>query len=777
MSALNAEHRQFLQDHAIPADLAADLGVRSVETVDALPEEFAHYRARAVPGLVFEWRSPTGGVTVPQYRPDVPIMLDGERRKYLFPAGSPVVLWQLRDAGNGPVALVEGTKQALAALAYAPPDWAVYGMSGAWNGTQDDLSVFTDRDVYVILDADWQTKRHVYDAAVRQKDALEVYDARPAFVRIPAGGDTGLDDYLAQTANPEMRKRVFRNLVEKKSTADLGKPPAKKRENPYFGEGGLLQRKVANALLNAQPAALTREDRIAVYQNGVYEVRGLAFISAAEQLLGDDFRATHLSTVELTVTSTLYTQGKVLPTHTTEPLLNVLNGMVDLRTGELQPHDPKHLSTVQIPIVWDPDATAPNYEAWLREQIPDQADDLEEVTSTMLDPSRTPTKAVFLFGPARSGKSTFLRLMVAMIGPDNCSAVGLHKLVSDRFAAANVYGKALNAANEISSTHIEDLSIFKQMTGQDPVTGDRKFGKQFTFVNAALFAFTANTLPTVSESSRAYSERIKPFKFGRSFAGNENPQIEEAMMAELPGILVRWVKAYQRYRERGHFAETDATVRREFEIRSDRVRQFIEEACEIHAAAASGTQIEDSQGTGKRDLYRAFSEWLTTTGGAAMGEKTFLDRLENVPGVTAVRLGRTRRAGFNVTVRPADRWGDRDPGDSGDLRPTSPLTCRVHSSEEPEREPEGIGLGASRPQVSGVSADPWDPPGDGTDRGPESGPDRVNAGEAGATLPPGFGAVFGGLERHSEKPYRTPQWPAPWWEFGEDGMPTRGDAA
>ena len=124
----------------------------------------------------------------------------------------------------------------------------------------------------------------------------------------------------------------------------------------------------------------------------------------------------------------------------------------------------------------------------------------------MLDPSRTPAKALLAYGPSRSGKSTFLRLLESIAGPDNRRR-SFHQLVESRFAAANVCGKMVNTSPELSAAHVEDMSIFKLMTGEDSITGDRKYGGQFTFTNRALFAFSADEMPTVGESSRAYVEQ------------------------------------------------------------------------------------------------------------------------------------------------------------------------------------------------------------------------------------------------------------------------------
>lgn len=288
----------------------------------------------------------------------------------------------------------------------------------------------------------------------------------------------------------------------------------------------------------------------------------------------------------------------------------------------------------------------------MKQVIPNQVDDLEETVATMLDPSRTPSKTLFPFGPSRSGKSTLLRLAAAVAGPGNVSAITLHELVANRFAAANVFGKILNSAADISAGHVEDLSLFKMMTGEDPIHADRKYGGQFTFTNRALFAFSANGLPTVGESSRAYAERIKPFAFDRTFAGREDPRIEAAMMAELPGILVRWVTAYRRLLDRGHRLATLDTVREEFEVRSDRVRQWVNDCCQITGgpAVTPGCDLPAPAVSTRRYLARRFNAWATAQGGSSMGERKILDRLTSINGVHDVRISGGGARGLNVVV-------------------------------------------------------------------------------------------------------------------------------
>lgn len=673
-----------LAPRGLTAADAARFGVYSVMTAEELPEEFRGSKLAAVPALVIPWRSPSGGEVL-QLRPDFPVTGDdGEPVKYLFPRGSRPVLNRLRDSGTGPVLLAEGTMQQLAAAIHAPEEFAVYGLSGCW-GWRDgetgvavpDLAVLDGRDVLVCLDADAASNRAVYDAGSGLKDAAEAQGAASVrFLRLAgAGRRAGLDDYLA--ALPEDRRALtLSRLIEraKDKPADRApRPKAKAKGSAYFGEsGGLLVEELARGVHDRHPAALTEERRVALYRDGAYRIDGAALIGAVSELLGNEYRPAHRAAVEEYLVGRLYTAGRVLPTHIDRPLLNVRNGMLDLATGELLPHDPAYLSSVQFPVEWDPDATAPTYERWLSEVIPDQADDLEEVTAQMLDPSQTPSKAVFLFGPSRSGKSTFLRLMQAVAGNENTSAVTLHQLSDNRFAAANVFGKALNVASDLKAADVDDVSIFKMMTGNDPIQADRKYGSQFSFRNRALFAFGGNSLPAVAESSRAYAERVKPFRFGQSFAGREDPAIEPAMAAELPGILVRWVRAWQRRAERGTWLPTVAAVREEFEIASDRVRQFVAACCVVHPAETA--TVERGQFATKRELHRAFMQWADDQRGGGMNEGRFAERLSTIPGVRDdAREASTRRRGYNVTVKRPERWGQEDEGPARAKRAESDL--------------------------------------------------------------------------------------------------------
>lgn len=651
-------------------------GVLPVEHEPQLPAGVPDYwtvEAGYLPGLLIPWVAEDGR-TEHQIRPDnPPADASGRLIKYATRGradGYEPVLWVARRGDPDGIRMItEGTCQTIAAAAYAPEGAWVLGIVGC-RGWMDagtpvvDLNLVQDADVVICLDADMWSNRGVWDAGQVLQQAVRAEGASSVkFLKLPAGKKTGLDDLLG-SREPDRRGAYLASLVrdavaerfpasrapklKKSERAALAAEGGEDGDSPYLGPNGLLVKTLASDVHAGSPAALTQEGTVALYSSGFYRINPLGFTEAIARLMGEDFRTSHVSNTEEYMAGMLYGAGMVLPSLTRSPLLNVRNGMLDLRTRELLPHDPEHMSTFQLPVEWDPDAKAPFYEAWLAERCGDQVDDLEETLAQMLDPSRRATKAAFLFGAARSGKSTVLRVCQEMVGDEHSSAVSLDQMCNDKFAAANLYGKRLNVVGEVAASHLEDITLFKKLTGEDKVHADRKYGKQFSFTSQALHVFSANSLPTVGEGSRAYTERVRPFHFPHTYAGMEDPAVEERVVSELPGILVRWVEAWRRRRERGRWLETSEQVRHEFDRKSDRVRMFLDEACTVGEGFSTATE-----------LTQAFKVYAEANGGKPIGRNKLAERLEHAPGVEEARDA-NRRRGYNIRIRRAGDWGFRE---------------------------------------------------------------------------------------------------------------------
>lgn len=667
------QHHKMLADSAISEEVYLAADTRSVLCPEELPEECNEW-SDLVPGLLFARESVEGRRSW-QFRPDTPPVRKKRPKKYLTLAGEPQVMtvhpWMRQFLTNPamPLVIIEGTKQYLAAVSVLGQTsaYAAIGMSGCWGWSTDqalspDLQAIPvqGRSVIVVMDADISTNPRVYDAAQRLADSLvKLRGAREVkFVHLPGTGTAGLDDVLAGIEEVE-RSASLVNLLAS-ATASLGRRP-KRKSNPFMSEAGPLVKDLAEDICEKNDLAIGIDNDIWFYRDGVY-LHDPEFIAGqVTRRLENSHRSSLVASVTQIAKEILRDHGRVIPDNSNSRWLNVANGMLDPLTEKLRPHSPDDLSVTQIPVEWDPETRAPKYEAWLAERVGDQMQDLEESVSMMLDPGRIPQKAILLYGPSRSGKSTFQRIAAEIAGKRNVSSVTLHNLSNNRFASAHLVGKLLNTAADLSAQHVEDLANFKMATGGDLMLAERKGQQGFEFTNRAMMLFSANTIPSVGESSTAYLERMKPFEFGLSFAGAEDPTIEEKMLDELPGILVRWVKALQVRRHRGMFLPTRSDIAGTFAVNSDAVRMFLDEKT-----------VPDSKGTTRTTLYSEYKEWAEESGYKKMSSRKFYERVRSA----GVDERRDRALGNCFLVRIYDPGAPMIPGD-----PEPPLR-RLPEGEE-----------------------------------------------------------------------------------------------
>lgn len=716
--------REFLDVHSHlvrSVETSADLRLAS----DRTPWE--HLKSRPQ-GMLFVWHPLDESGPRYQFRSDSPAANEG---KYQFEAAPRNANHGVirRGSDDGPVVLVEGFKKALSvasvlesagdhgAWVIALPGCSAWS-TGNWSPDIALVQLAEGRRVLICMDADAAANVLVYEGAEKLAAALSNADSI-SHIQVPGGGKTGVDDYL--TALPvEKRHAAWNRLVAKATAKPAARRPGKKKESGpkkslaeqqaelteiveqayefvsgrvtlpprldggvWLREGGgldadMLVRVVAES--DVAPIALAADGTVAVYRQGVYDTSESGFPALVSTLLGAHFTTGHLANATAKATAMLHSAGLRLPDRSPFQMLNAKNGMLDLKTLVLHPHDPKYLSTRQIPVNWDPGASAPFYEGWLADRVgPYQGGVVEEVVSQFLDPSLTPAKALFVFGPSKSGKSTILRLAEKLAGGEaHVSGLTLQQLSDDKFAAAELYGKPLNICPDLPKDHVADLSVFKRVTGDDVIHGNRKYGKMFSFRANALFGFSANTIPTIGVSEGdAYFARVVPAAFPKSYKGAEDPGIEKRLVAELPGILVKWATARQRHILGGYqWQEVHRAVRGHFESASDRVAQFVGQCCTIGvrpmAKAAGGStvirrergvgmSVEDSWMVGEplpiKSLFHAFTAFRTGEGqGSGMKLSTFRARLETLPGVRETRNLAGARV-LNVAVKPQEDWG------------------------------------------------------------------------------------------------------------------------
>ena len=177
--------------------------------------------------------------------------------------------------------------------------------------------------------------------------------------------------------------------------------------------------------------------RLFVYREGVYRPNGESFVfSEVKKLMTSKgvlrkWSSHKTQEVARFITVDVPLLWEVPPMH----ILNLKNGLFDLPTQELSSHSPKHLSPIQLPILYDPQATCLEWDKFIKDVFPEDAQSLAyEIIAYLMRPDNSQQKAILLVGEGENGKSTFLRATSQFLGKENICAVSLHRLEEDKFS-------------------------------------------------------------------------------------------------------------------------------------------------------------------------------------------------------------------------------------------------------------------------------------------------------------------------------------------------------
>jgi putative DNA primase/helicase len=388
----------------------------------------------------------------------------------------------------------------------------------------------------------------------------------------------------------------------------------------YFGKEGIDNDLLATDVLNMGPLLWGRDGGFWSYANGVWQSDPLAVERRCVQLLSGKFRGNHASNAATAV----HHQVGTISCEPTIDHMNFSNGMLDWRTGELQPHAPHFGSTVQFPIAWTGDRDTPIFDKWLAQTLsPDYVEFVWEMLGYMLM-SGNPLQVAFMFyGTGRNGKGTLMRVIEHMLGASNVSAVDLDALNTNRFAAASLFGRIANLAGDIDPTFQENTGRFKKITGGDVMDAEEKHRQSFRFTSWAVPVFSANKVPGSSDTSFGYLRRWKIVRFQHEVTDADvDLDLDTKLEPELPAIAARAVEALRPLMERRNF-KSDGDIARgleEFADTIDQVRQWANDETRMVAKHREAAPV----------CYSTYRSWADKNGNGRLKAQEFYSRLEGM---------------------------------------------------------------------------------------------------------------------------------------------------
>lgn len=234
-------------------------------------------------------------------------------------------------------------------------------------------------------------------------------------------------------------------------------------------------------------------------------------------------------------------------------LLPLLNGVLNLKTRKLIPHAPGHRLTWCLPYAYNPSISCDPIIDWLTTMCGGDRDLVQLMRAYLLGVVTGHTdwqKYLELIGAGGTGKSTFTRLAIALVGANNTHTTTLKKLEGERFETASIANKRLVLIND-SERYAGSVSTLKALTGQDTLPYEVKF-KQSTggFTPTAMVIVAANeTIQSSDYTSGLERRRVTVPMFNKISSENQRNLIEHRngeIIGEfaqyIPGLL-NWVLA------------------------------------------------------------------------------------------------------------------------------------------------------------------------------------------------------------------------------------------
>ena len=328
------------------------------------------------------------------------------------------------------------------------------------------------------------------------------------------------DDEIAKICREEAYPEVDRSA------------PGVDLDAPWFTEKGKFLHNVMGDILISEMHIISRHERLYVYKDGYYQPGEYEILRAMIEKYPTSKRSEQNE-----VLNYITIQRHIGDPPVEEYVINVKNGRLDLRTGELHPHTPEAYDFQQVNAVYDPTVY---YEPIDRMLMRVFCGDyqlfklFEEMLGYCLIKNCRMQKIFIMFGDGNNGKSTLLRMICAFIGEGNYSTLSLQDLETT-FRPAELENKLVNLGDDIPATTIKDSSRLKSISSGERITVERKNKDPFILKNYATLIFTTNKMPPVNDKSFGFYRRLILIPLDAKFSNTDpdyDPDISQKIVSE-----------------------------------------------------------------------------------------------------------------------------------------------------------------------------------------------------------------------------------------------------
>jgi len=326
--------------------------------------------------------------------------------------------------------------------------------------------------------------------------------------------------------------------------------------------------------------------------------------------------------------------------NTHKNLLNCKNGVIDLETGKLYPHNAKLLLTQCVNADYIPDCRDEILDKFFHSILPD--DDTLQALLRFLGYSLTGNvneeKVLFIHGTGGNGKGTLTKMLLNLFADYGCSfpieaVLANPRVMKDADTATPAFAKLLwqrlAIADEIPASRKLEAAKFKILSAGDPVP-IRKLFQDATEIKDPThkMIFSGNHLPELDDvHDPGILRRWLQIKFEQDFTGSncdtnlKQKLLTNKVMQALLSMLVEQSIAW--YKDGLIISDKMERAKREYFTANDFITEFISEYCEV----GEGFEVKR-----KAFLTALKEEYPNETRG--MSDRALTEAIKKIDGIT-----------------------------------------------------------------------------------------------------------------------------------------------
>jgi putative DNA primase/helicase len=339
----------------------------------------------------------------------------------------------------------------------------------------------------------------------------------------------------------------------------------------------------------------------------------------------------------------------------TDPwLFNCRNGTIDLRSGDLKPHNRANLITKMAPYNFDPGAQCP---AWLDHLNKIFSGDQEIIHFLQQAfgysmTGDTSERLVFIsWGGGANGKSVTHDTIARAIGDYAMRTPTETLLVKRNEGIPNDVARLMGArfvyASEAEQGKRLAESLIKDMSGGEKIAARFMRAEWFEFYPEFKIWLSTNHKPIIRGTDSAIWDRIRLIPFDVTIPPDQRIKkevIEKMLESEMPGILAWLVRGCLDWQKNGlKTPKAVIAATGKYRDEMDVIGEFIAECC------STGETLSATA----KDLYAAYESFCEENGDRAVSKKLFGMKLEE-KGFDSFRGTRGVRTWIGISLITSD---------------------------------------------------------------------------------------------------------------------------